>query len=122
MAEAQATEQQDEQTGEGVEVQDAELNEVIDTGAKSAGGQIGVILDSAIAITASMGKVEIPVREILELTTGSVVKLDRRQGEPIDLLLRGVKFATGRLVVVGEYLGVRIEQIEDPEPVEEGDV
>ena len=50
-------------------------------------------------------------RELLEMGPGSVLKLDRQVGEPIDLFLRGVRFATGHLVVVGDHLGVRIKEI-----------
>ena len=77
-------------------------------------GQIEILLDARMGVTVELGRVEIPVRDLLGLGAGSVLKLDRRKGEPVDLYLRGVKFATGHLVVVGEQLGVRIKEILSP--------
>ena len=54
-------------------------------------------------------------RELIQLGPGSVVTLDRRAGQPVELLLRGIPFALGKLVVVGEQLGVKVEQILSPE-------
>jgi len=109
MAETDATEGQEQ--ARAVEVSDAQLPEVDDSGVKAPLGQINILLDTAISISASLGDVEIKARDLLELGPGSVLKLDKRAGEPIDLYLRGIKFASGALVVVGENLGVRINEI-----------
>ncbi len=69
----------------------------------------------AMTVTACLGEVDIPVRDLLQLGAGSVLKLDRLVGQPIDLYLRGIKFATASLVVVGEQLGVKIKEILSPE-------
>jgi len=79
------------------------------------GGQIEILLDALMTLSVTLGQMEIPVRDLLQLGPGSVLKLDRRKGEPIDIYLRGVKFATGHLVVVGEQLGVRIKEILSPQ-------
>jgi flagellar motor switch protein FliN/FliY len=50
-------------------------------------------------------------RDLLQLGPGAVVTLDRQVGEPVDLILNGVRFATGHLVVVGDQLGIRIKDI-----------
>ena len=97
----------------GVEVRDAELPEVQDAGPAEGAGQLGVLLDAEMPVTASLGDVSLPVRDLLQLAPGSVLTLDRLAGEPVDLLLRGVRFATGRVVVVGDCLGVRVEEILD---------
>jgi flagellar motor switch protein FliN len=75
------------------------------------GGQVDILLETMMPVAASLGQVKMPVRQLLQLGQGSVVRLDREVGAPIDLLLRGIKFATGHLVVVGEHLGVRINEI-----------
>jgi len=62
-------------------------------------------------VTVCLGQARPTVRELLEMGPGSVLKLDRQVGEPIDLFLRGVCFATGHLVVVDDYLAVRIKEI-----------
>lgn len=98
-----------------VQVQEAQLPEAQHQPVKGPPGQIDLLLDVTVKVTASLGDVEMQVRDVLGLTSGSVVKLERQVGEPVDLYLRGVKFAIGNLVVVGEHLGVRIREILPPE-------
>ncbi len=64
---------------------------------------------------ARLGEAEIQIRELLQMGPGSVLKLDRQTGEPVDLYMRGTRFATGYLVVVGEQLGVRVKEILAPQ-------
>jgi flagellar motor switch protein FliN len=104
-----------------VDVHPARLPEEEEQTVSAGGGQVDILLNTTMAVTASLGQVTIQVRNLLSLGAGSVIKLDRRVGEPIDLFLRGVKFATGQLVVVGENLGVRIKDIL-PSGVAEGTV
>jgi flagellar motor switch protein FliN/FliY len=114
MAEATATKTKEEdQTKEGseVEVSEAELSEATDSGDTSGGGQIDILLDTTVAVTAQLGEAQLEVRDLLQLGPGSVVQLSKKAGEPVDLHLRNVKFATGSLVVVGDQLGVRIKEI-----------
>ena len=120
MAEAPATEEQaetqDDQQDAGVAVQEAQLPEASDSGGAAGIGPVDLLLDATVAVTACLGDTEIEVRELLQLGKGSVVKLDRAVGEPVDLFLRGHMFARGRLVVVGEQLGVRVEEIVPAKP------
>jgi flagellar motor switch protein FliN/FliY len=53
------------------------------------------------------------VRELLSLTPGSIVELDRVAGTPIDVLVNGTVVARGEVVVVDEEFGVRITEIVD---------
>lgn len=94
-----------------VEVADAELNEAVPSGAPAPGGQIDVLLDTKVQISATLGTVRMPVRQLLESGPGAVIQLDRTAGEPVDLYLNDIRFATGHLVCVGEQLGVRIKEI-----------
>jgi flagellar motor switch protein FliN len=102
---------------EATEVQSAELPEAADSGARVPGGQLDIILDTAVEVSANLGDARMPARELLELGPGAVITLDREAGQPIDLILNGVRFATGNLVVVGDRLGVRIKEILAPASV-----
>jgi flagellar motor switch protein FliN/FliY len=51
------------------------------------------------------------IREILRLTPGSVVALDKLAGEPVDLFVRGQLFAQGEVVIVDESFGIRVTKI-----------
>ena len=99
-----------------LEVHEADLPEAADARQAPGGGQIDILLDSPMAVSACLGSARPAVRDLLEMGPGSVLKLDRQVGEPIDLFLRGIKFATGHLVVVGEQLGVRIKEILSQDP------
>jgi len=94
-----------------VEVSEVELPEATDGGQKNGGGQIDILLDTAMTIAVRLGQAETTIRELLQLGPGSVLQLDREIGEPVDLYLHDARFATGSLVVVGEQLGVRIREI-----------
>ena len=98
-----------------VEVRDAQLGEVTDTGARAGTAQIDILLDTTVEIAATLGSTRMPVRQVLELGSGAVIPLDRAVGEPVDLDLNGIRFATGSLVVAGDQLGIRIDQILAPQ-------
>ena len=118
MAETAATEEKaDAQDPAAVEVHQADLPEAPAQTVTAPGGQIDILLDTTMEVAVHLGQVAMPARQLVQLGPGSVLTLDKRAGEPVDLLLRGIKFATGKLVVVGEQLGVKIEQILPPENV-----
>ena len=97
-----------------VDVHEAERPEAQASAGGSGGagsGQIDILLDTTMPIEVCLGRAEMAVAQLLQLGPGSVVKLDKLAGEPVELLLRNVKFATGTLVVVGDRLGVKIKEI-----------
>jgi len=79
--------------------------------AEGPGGSIDILLDINISVTVAIGQTEIPVRKLLQLGPGSVLKLDKPIDEPVDLYLRDTRFATGNVVVVDDRFAVRINQI-----------
>jgi len=113
MAESVATEEQtqDAPNEAAAEVHEVQLPEAEANVVQSAGGQIDILLDATVEVSVQFGHVQMPARELIQLGPGSVLKLDRQIGEPVELLMRGIPFATGRLVVVGDRLGVKVEQI-----------
>jgi flagellar motor switch protein FliN/FliY len=74
-----------------------------------------MVLDIPITLTMELGRLRISIRELLQLNQGSVVKLDRPAGEPLDILANGCLIARGEVVVVNERFGVRITDIVNPE-------
>ena len=111
---AEATqEEQDSQAG-GVDVQEAQLPEAAESGSAGPSGKVDILLDTVIQVTVRLGQTEMTVQELLQLGPGSVVTVDTKAGDPVTLYLRGRRFASGHLVVVGEQLGVRIAEIAKP--------
>ncbi len=75
---------------------------------------IGLIMDVPLQITVELGRTRKLIRDILELTPGSVVELDKLAGEPVDILVNGKLIAKGEVVVIDENFGVRITDIITP--------
>lgn len=67
--------------------------------------------DVTLEVTVQLGQVRLQVRDLLELTEGSVIELDRAVGAPVDVLANGALLARGDVVVVGDELGVRITEL-----------
>ena len=82
--------------------------------AGGAGGQemnLQLILDVAVTLALEVGRAKMSVRDLLQLAPGAVVELDRLAGEPLDVLVNGVRIARGEVVVVNEKFGIRITDI-----------
>ena len=56
----------------------------------------------------------VTIGEILSLTDGQVIDLERAAGDPVDLLVNGKLIARGEVVVVDEHYGLRISRIVAP--------
>jgi flagellar motor switch protein FliN/FliY len=70
--------------------------------------------DVPITITAKLGHTVLPIAEILKLGPGSVIELEEAVGQPIELTVRGVPFATGEVVVVDDHFAIRIKSLLPP--------
>jgi len=77
------------------------------------GERLGRINDVEMALTVEVGRTRMSVREVLSLTPGAVIELDRSVGAPADVLLNGRLIAQGEIVVVDQDFAVRITRILD---------
>ncbi len=73
-----------------------------------------VILDIPVSLSMEIGRTQIPIRNLLQLSQGSVVELDRLAGEPMDVLVNGTLIAHGEVVVVNEKFGIRLTDVISP--------
>jgi flagellar motor switch protein FliN/FliY len=76
---------------------------------------LDVIMDIPVMLSMELGHTRMSIRELLQLTQGSVVKLDRPAGDPLDILVNGCLVARGEVVLVNDRFGVRISDIVSPE-------
>jgi len=87
-----------------------------DLGPSAASGgkvemNLNLILDVAVTLALEVGRARMPVRELLQLAPGAIVELDRLAGEPLDVLVNGVRIARGEVVVVNEKFGIRLTEV-----------
>jgi flagellar motor switch protein FliN/FliY len=80
-------------------------------GADKTERRLEMLLDVPLELTVELGRASLQIEEILRLGPGSVVALDRLEGEPLDIKLNGRIVARGEAVVVDGRLGVRIAEV-----------
>ena len=85
--------------------------EPVHTGRGDVPPTMDLLLDVELPVSVSFGKTEIPMKDVLKLTTGSIVELNRGVNEPVEVLVNHCLIARGEVVVVEGNYGVRIQQI-----------
>lgn len=76
-------------------------------------GNLDMLLDVNLKITVELGRAQLKFRDVLNLSTGSVVELGRQTSEPVDILVNGALLASGEVVVVDDHFAVRITKLLD---------
>ena len=79
--------------------------------ARAIGGPIELLHEVEMGVTVELGRTRMLVRDILDLSPGSVIELDRAAGAPIDVLVNGTLIARGEVVVIDEEFGIRITEV-----------
>ena len=72
------------------------------------------ILDIPLKLSVELGRTRLAIREILQLSQGSVVELSKFAGEPLEVLVNDRLIARGEVVVVNEKFGIRLTDIISP--------
>lgn len=75
---------------------------------------LNILLDVKLQLSVELGKAELPIKKVLELTKGSIVSLNKAAGEPVELYANGKLIAFGEVVVIEDNFGLRITHITDP--------
>ena len=70
-----------------------------------------VLENIPVTISVEVGRAVIKISDLLRLTQGSVVELDRIAGEPLDLLINNVVVAQGEVVLVNDRYGIRLTRV-----------
>ena len=77
----------------------------------SASRALDLLLDVDLPVSISFGKTRLPLKDVLKLTTGSIVELNRAVNEPVEVLVNQCLVARGEVVVVEGNYGVRIQHL-----------
>ncbi|MBJ7536795.1 flagellar motor switch protein FliN [Marinomonas transparens] len=98
------------------EVEPAKLEELTNPALPSGGvgSDLDLIMDIPVFLSMELGSTEIAIRNLMQLTQGSVVELDRYAGEPLDVLVNGTLIAHGEVVVVNDRYGIRLTDVVSP--------
>ena len=70
-----------------------------------------LLLDVELPVSVSFGRAELPLKDVLKLTTGSIIELNRSVSEPVEIIVNNCVIARGEVVVVEGNFGVRIRQV-----------
>lgn len=72
---------------------------------------IDLLLDVELPVSVSFGRTQLPLKDVLKLTSGSIVELNRPVAEPVEVIVNNCVIARGEVVVVEGNYGVRITEI-----------
>jgi flagellar motor switch protein FliN len=71
--------------------------------------------DISLPVQLELGHKTITVRDLLDMQPGTIVKLDRLAGEPVDMVINGKTIAKGEVAVIDENFAVRVVTLLSPE-------
>jgi flagellar motor switch protein FliN/FliY len=72
---------------------------------------LDLLLDVELPVSVSFGRAQLPLKDVIKLTTGSIVELNRAVSEPVEIIVNNCVIARGQVVVVEGNFGVRIQQV-----------
>ena len=75
---------------------------------------IEFILDIPVQLTVELGRTKITIKNLVQLTQGSVIELNGLAGEPLDVLVNGCLIAHGEVVVINDKFGIRLTDVISP--------
>ncbi|PPA72050.1 flagellar motor switch phosphatase FliY [Jeotgalibacillus proteolyticus] len=95
-----------------VNIQPAQFSAFENPGLSSGESRnLNLLLDIPLQVTVELGRTKRSVKEILELSAGSIIELEKLAGEPVDILVNDRLIAQGEVVVIEENFGVRLTDI-----------
>ncbi len=74
----------------------------------SSGNTLGLLMDVELELSAILGSTDMTLKKILELTKGSIIELENKTADPIDLLVNGKPIGKGEVVIIEDNFGLRI--------------
>ncbi|THK42451.1 flagellar motor switch protein FliN [Methylophaga sp. SB9B] len=108
---AAALEEQAEAESSAAQASPAPMDKLADEGKPRSEVNMDMVLDIPVTISMEIGRTRISIRNLLQLSQGSVVELDRLAGEPMDVLVNDTLIAHGEVVVVNDKFGIRLTDV-----------
>jgi flagellar motor switch protein FliN/FliY len=83
----------------------------LSTVSRPRGAMLERLMDLELPLSVALGRATIPIRDVLRLTSGSLIELNRNVGDPVELLVHGTVVAKGEVVAVRGNYGIRVREI-----------
>jgi len=103
--------------GHAAQISKAQLTDLVPDEGEGFTNNLDLLMDVSVPISVELGRSTMKIEDILQLLSGSVIELDKRADEPVDLKVNGRLVAKGEIVVVEDYFGIRVSEIVDPNKV-----
>ena len=97
---------------EEIHIRNPEFATLEDSGQTAGDTSLNRFFDVTVTVSVELGRVTMPIGQLLRLGEGAVVELNRPVTGPIDLVANGVRIARGEVVVVDDCFAIRIKQVE----------
>lgn len=107
----EALQEQAEAESKQQEANPAPVAQLDDDGKPGKDVDLDMVMDIPVTISMEIGRTKISIRNLLQLSQGSVVELDRLAGEPMDVLVNDTLIAHGEVVVVNDKFGIRLTDV-----------
>lgn len=98
-----------------VSIQKPKYQELTQNKTQHAPRNLDLIMDVPLDFSVVLGKSKKTIKDVLSLSTGSVVELDKMTDEPLEIHVNGKLIAKGEVVVINESFGIRITNIQSKE-------
>jgi flagellar motor switch protein FliN/FliY len=92
----------------------ADSDSAADVQRAAVGGErskMDLLMDVEMPVSVSFGRAQLPLKDVIKLTTGSIVELNRNVRDPVEVIINNCVIARGEVVVVEGNYGIRILQI-----------
>lgn len=73
--------------------------------------ELAMLMDVELSINAELGRARMTIGEIMKLSTGSIVRLNKAAGDPVDLRINDKLFASGEVIVVDDHFAIKITKL-----------
>ena len=104
------TEDKSDEINQQVDISEVQFPEV-DSAFQGKPVETGLFANLPVKVSVELGRSTISLKEIFELTEGSIIELNRLVGEPLDLVVNGQIVANGEVVAIDNNFGLRIKTI-----------
>ncbi|MCP5500295.1 MAG: flagellar motor switch protein FliN [Leptospiraceae bacterium] len=84
------------------------------SGVGGTNSNLNLLMDVTMSLTVELGRTLRYIKDVLQLTEGAIVELDKNVGEELDILVNGKLIGHGKLIVLDDYYGIQITHIIDP--------